>query len=295
LLNAQRDDVKRSEDLLAQRLRESGEKEAEWTEAANRIKEEEATQSLAQSRHDQFAQEREILQNSKEEIDRSLKGFTQLLEGKCGNDTNRENAVNACLLHLLGASKVLQAAVPKALTCEPSMRGPFCERVFQEVSQLLNEKSATKAASLRVDAEKHRRASAEALGAWAVMEQARDELRQAELAKVEADGAHHAAKVVCSNTQEAVVDAEKTLNFALSMQAIVDNLVEDVDKALSSFTMLENDIDNTCESVCKEPIEKQLVEEAVDKENEHVAKRQKFDHVEADNHTVVEPLTVVNH
>jgi len=293
-LIARREDVKRCEELLAQRLRESSEKETERVEAANRIKEEEAIHICAQSRHDELSQERQILKNSKEEVDRALQGFSQLLDGKCEND-KRDDAVNACLLHLLGASKVLQAAVPKALACEPSQRGPFSERVFEEVLLLLNEKSASKAASLRVDAEKFRRVSAEHLGAWAVTEQARDGFRQAQQAKAEAEGAHHAAQVVHSNVQEGVADAEKSVNYALSMQAIVDSLVDDVDKALSFITQLENDVENSVETVGKEVVEEEHVEEMADKENEVVVKRRKLEHVEIDNLTVVEPLTVANH
>jgi hypothetical protein len=258
------DETKATTEKLQQ---EKSEAEAE-AEKAKTIAEEKAAMLTAKQqitaneaqRHKETEAENEFVKKYHAELEESKNGIDSIVNGCLGmlvagswdSEEVRDDYLKPVMDYLqdMGCDKVLLAALPKALGCNPEKRGDFAKFSVDEAVNRLNEKVANITKNLEESKVKYEEANAENLGAWAIAEVARDAENAALDAKNTAEGHLHEATINGKLAMSKVDDIKMEVERILAEQSLIDAKIINIDAAVGEMDKLENEIvEPTTESV----------------------------------------------
>jgi len=186
--------------------------------------------------------ERQKLEAAKAEVESIQNGsFRMLLDGGWEDDEVRDACIDAVCSYLKseGADGVLLAALPKAFGCRPTECGSFDKIAVDEAVRTIADKVAACASQLAEGNERFEDVKAEYLGAWAILDLAREQVQEAGEVRDNADSELQRATVDKKLAQSKVLDQDETLNTLLSESTLFSAKVQQLDAALSSLAQLE--------------------------------------------------------
>jgi hypothetical protein len=185
------------------------------------------------------------LEASKNEIDSVVNGsLSMLVSGSWDSEEARDDYLKPVMDYLqqIGCDKVLLAALPKALGCNPEKRGDFARFSVDETVNCLNEKVASITKLLEEGAVKFEEANAENLGAWAIAEVARDAENAALDAKNTAEGQLHQATINDKLVQSKVDDTKMDVERIIAEQTLIEAKITNIDAAVGEMDKLEIEV-----------------------------------------------------
>jgi len=188
------------------------------------------------------ADARNVLENERAEIASVLDDSLHMLANGEWNDPDfRDTSINAICDYLksIGTDPALRASFPKALSNKPAERGCFDKMAVDEAVRVLDEKAQAVAQKLAAGQVEFDEVNAEALGAWAIWEEAKD---RESSAATEVTTAMTAAKKAANETkmaQSKVRNLEKERSELLAQRALLESKAEQIDLAFVSFETLE--------------------------------------------------------
>lgn len=141
-------------------------REAARDEAKATVKDNEALHKEAKQAESAYLHEKGLLSERKSQLDALAASI------RAHEESQAEAPLDEIVAYLeeVGAEKALIAAVPGALERTPAERGAFDAITLAEVNELLSQSLASLAAEIAEGAQTERHASAEAMGAWAVLD-----------------------------------------------------------------------------------------------------------------------------
>jgi hypothetical protein len=203
--------------------------------------------------NDFIAKHHAELEESKNGIDSIVNGcLSMLVSGSWDSEEVRDDYLKPVMDYLqqMGCDKVLLAALPKALGCNPEKRGDFAKFSVDEAVSRLNEKVASITKHLEESKVKFEEASAENLGAWAIAEVARDAENAALDAKNTAEGHLHQAAINDKLALSKVDDIKMDVERIVAEQSLIEAKITNIDAAVGEMDKRETEIvEPTTESV----------------------------------------------
>lgn len=214
--------------------------------------------------------EHDGLRDKKASIDSVVAALEQY-EGGVSSEPPLTQVV--AFLESMGAEKALVVAVPGALGATPAQRQGFDVVVMDWVKKTLVDEAAAANAALAAAAPAERDIAAQALGAWAVLDVARDRASEADsalaeaqatlaeaLAEREAASAQRSGHLVQQTLAEA---CEERLKGALgALERLISRQAGEVDAATAATEAPAKETDNAMEVDAKG-----IVGDAVEREN----------------------------
>jgi hypothetical protein len=218
------------------------EKAAALEVCENKVKEEQKLVDAISAEKTEVAAEEERLQNEKSEVETIQNGsFRTLADGGWADEEVRDACFEPVCSYLSthGADPVLMAALQKTLLLKPEERTPFDRAALDEASKFIAEKVAECTAAVTRGQESFSDFNAEYLGAWAIFDVARDEVRTATEILDEADRNLSDATVAKKLARSKVTDQEKVVTTLLKESTSAETKVQQLDDALAAVAQLE--------------------------------------------------------
>jgi len=191
----------------------------------------------------EVAAEKQKLEEGKGELESIMNGsFQMLLDGGWEDEELRDGCIEAVCNYLgeQGGDVVLLAALPKALALPPAKRGPFDTIAVEAASSTFAQKVSTLAAQIAEGEERFEDAEAEYLGAWAILDVARDQEKLASDERDEADAALEKVIVEKKLAISKVLDQDAALANVLSQATLLESKIQQLDAALTTLSQLES-------------------------------------------------------
>jgi len=218
------------------------EKIAELEAAEATVTEEESLLEETKAEKDLTTEEQQKLEAAKAEAESIQNGtFRMLLDGGWEEEEVRDMCIDGVCGYLQaeGADVVLLAALPKALLLRPAECGAFDKIAVDEACRLISEKVAACTAQLANSAERFDDVNAEHLGAWAILDLAREKVQAVTEVQSNADASLKSATVDKKLALSKVMDQDATVNTILSEATLAEAKVQQLDLALVALTQLE--------------------------------------------------------
>mmetsp|Transcript_2670 Transcript_2670/g.8281 ORF Transcript_2670/g.8281 Transcript_2670/m.8281 type:complete len:375 (+) Transcript_2670:77-1201(+) len=143
-------------------------------------------------------------------------------------------AVMDCL-SLVCAEQALMAAAPHALAAKPSERRQFDNTTLQEIARVLGQTSTKVEEELAAGAEGEADAEAEALGAWAILDIARERLGEAKFALNQTQRAIKAAESAEEAAKTNVESCRAAVSATLVQQTLTEARIQELDVAIAAL------------------------------------------------------------
>lgn len=206
------------------------------------VLEEESLCKNAKSSKECVSDERQGHETAKAEAESVKNGsFQMLLDGGWEDEEVRDACIAGVCNYLQEqhGDAVLLAALPKALSFAPAQRGPFDTMTVDAALQTITEKVSTLTEQLAAGEEKYQDAEAEYLGAWAVLDMARD---QEKTASKKRERTASDLEDISANKKLAVAkvtEQDRNVATVLSEATLLDCKVQQLELALGALDKLE--------------------------------------------------------
>jgi len=218
------------------------------------VKQEEVACQEAEASKVVVAGEKQSQETAKAEVESVKNGsFQMLVDGGWGDDEVRDACIDGVCNYLKGhgGDPVLMAALPPALSAQPAKRGAFDIMAVEEASKTISEKVSILSEQLAKGTETFEDVQAEYLGAWAILDVARDKENAAgkkrDQAEAELGDVVVNKKVAVSKVQEQAA----ALSNVLSEAALLEAKVQQLDLALGAIGKLEAGVEEDKENAVR--------------------------------------------
>lgn len=210
--------------------------------------------------------EQEKLEACKAEVESIQNGsFRTLVDGGWEDEEVRDLCIDGVCgyLNAQGADAVLMAALPKALGLRPENCGAFDKASIEAANAFILDKVASCSANVARGDEKLSDIKSEYLGAWAILDLAREEVAAAAQVRDTAESELQKATVDKKLAHSKVTEQDAALSDLLAEATLADAKVQQLEQALNATVQLETG----------EPEKDDAME--VDAENTAVVEKQK--------------------
>lgn len=196
----------------------------------------------AKKAKDLIAEEREKLEAAKNEIESVQNGsLRMLLDGGWEDVEVRDACIEGVCSYLKNADTdvVLMASLPKALARRPADYGEFDKITIEETLRVFGDKIQSFTVQLSEGEERFEDATAEHMGAWAILDLARESVEAAREVRDKADQELQSAAGSKNLAVSKVSEQDTVLESLLKASAAADTKVQQFEEALRSFALLE--------------------------------------------------------
>jgi len=218
------------------------EKVATLQNAVATVKNEEIMLGNVVAERDIAAAEQEKLEAGKAEVESIQNGsFRVLVDGGWEDEEVRDVCMDGVCGYLTaqGVDAVLMAALPKALGLRPEDRGAFDKASIEAANTFILEKVASCNADVSQGDEKFGDIKSEHLGAWAILDLAKEEVAAATQVRDNSESELQKATVDKKLAHSKVSEQDAALADLLAESTMADAKVQQLEQALNAIVQLE--------------------------------------------------------
>lgn len=158
-----------------------------------------------------------------------------LEEWESGKSEKPPTAKVVAFLEEAKVEKALLAAAPSALAVRPAERKAFDNVAMEEISKIIEHSGADLDEKLAAGEPEERQALAEALGAWAILDVARDRVKEAKAALTAARRTLRDAEATEATALDAETTRREAQGEALAQQSQAAEKIKELDEAVAAL------------------------------------------------------------